>query len=161
MSSRILLFDWGNTIMVDFDLPGPLFSWDTVAWVPGAEEALKQLKTYPCYIATNAGNSNSEDVRKGLARVGADRYFPLIFCSRDIGFGKPDPRFFSFITDVLRTTADNCIMIGDNYSKDIEGAKRAGMKTIFFNPKEKPGPFPAADAMILTMDRLPDQVMKL
>ena len=78
---KILLFDWGNTIMVDFNLPGPMFTWERVAWVPGAEEALKALAGYVLCIATNAGKSDSEAVKKGLARVGADRYFSFIFSS--------------------------------------------------------------------------------
>jgi putative hydrolase of the HAD superfamily len=159
--SRILLFDWGNTIMVDFNLPGPMYSWDKVSWVDGAEDALNALSVYTCCIATNAGNSGSDAVKKGLARVGADRFFAYIFCSRDIGFAKPDPRFFRFITEVLRTEAGNCIMIGDHYDKDIAGAKSAGMKTVFFNTSGRSGPFPFADAEITAMNQLPAIIERL
>jgi len=55
---KIILFDWGNTVMVDFRIPGPMFTWDTVAWVCGAENALKRLTTYTCCLATNAGESD-------------------------------------------------------------------------------------------------------
>ncbi|MCX6247309.1 MAG: HAD family hydrolase [Bacteroidetes bacterium] len=158
---KILLFDWGNTIMVDFNLPGPMYSWGNVSWVKGAEESLKALSGYTCCIATNAGNSDSEAVKRGLARVGADRYFSYIFCSRDIGFVKPDLKFFRFVVDVLRREPADCIMIGDNYTKDIKGAKTTGMKTVLFNPGGHAGPFPLADSVITGMDQLPAIIEKL
>jgi putative hydrolase of the HAD superfamily len=159
--TKILLFDWGNTIMVDFNLPGPMYTWNKAAWVPGAEDALKALDEHVCCIATNAGESNAEAVKKGLAMVGADTYFKFIFSSWDIGFEKPDPRFFRFITDTLVTSADNCIMIGDNYQKDIAGAKSAGMKTILLDPTGHNKPCPLADAVIRSMNGLPDTIRKI
>ena len=159
--ARVLLFDWGNTIMVDFNLPGPMYTWSSVAWVPGAEEALKELQDYLCCIATNAGESDSEAVRKGLAMVGADPYFMYIFPSWDVGFKKPDPRFFRFIIHLLGTSPDNYIMIGDNYSKDIVGAKSVEMKTILLNTEGHDHPYPLADAVIRSMFELPDIVKKL
>jgi HAD superfamily hydrolase (TIGR01662 family) len=159
--AKILLFDWGNTIMVDFNFPGPMFTWRKVAWVPSAEKALKELAGYTCCIATNAGKSDSEAVKKGLARVGADSYFSFIFCSRDIGFEKPDPRFFRYIIEEFITDPVNCIMIGDNYEKDIVGSKTVGMKTILFNPSDRKGPFPHADSVIYGMDELPESIMIL
>ena len=159
--AKILLFDWGNTIMVDFRLPGPMFTWDKVAWVKGAEDALKALAGYTCCIATNAGESDAEAVKKGLARVGADTYFRFIFSSWDIGFEKPDPRFFRFIIGKLRTNPVNCIMIGDNYEKDIIAAKSAGMKTILFNPSDRRGTFSLADSVIQGMDQLSVIIEKL
>jgi putative hydrolase of the HAD superfamily len=113
--AKVILFDWGNTIMVDFNFPGPMYTWNKVAWVDGAEDALKALDGYTRCIATNAGRSDTEAVRKGLARVGADSYFSSFFCSRDVGFEKPDPRFFQSVVRELNTDPENCIMIGDNY----------------------------------------------
>ena len=159
--AKILLFDWGNTIMVDFNLPGPMFTWEKVAWVPGTEDALKALAGYTCCVATNAGESDSEAVKKGLAMVGADSYFSFIFSSWDIGFEKPDLRFFNFVVEKLRTDPANCIMIGDNYEKDIVGAKTTGMKTILFNPSDRKGPFPQADSVINGMAELPATIEKL
>ena len=159
--AKILLFDWGNTIMVDFKLPGPMVTWERVAWVVGAEDALKALAGYTCCIATNAGESDSEAVKKGLARVGADTYFTFIFSSWELGFDKPDPRFFRFIIGKLRTDPANCIMIGDNYEKDIIAAKTAGMKTILFDPSGSREHFQHADSVIHGMDQLSVVIEKL
>ncbi len=160
--TRALLFDWGNTIMVDFDLPGPMCNWDRVAWVKGAESALKQIDgNIPCYIATNAPQSDGEQVRKALERIGADRFFEKIFSSYDIGFEKPDKRFFQQILKELSLAPDCVVMIGDNYIKDIEGAKAAGIRTIFFNVGGKEGKYPSADTEIRGMEQLPAAISRL
>ena len=159
---KALLFDWGNTVMIDFNLPGPMFEWKKVAWVAGAEGSLKELSlAYPCYIATNAGKSNSSLVLKGLNRVNADQYFSGIFASSDIGFEKPDLRFFMEIVGKLKLAAEEFVMIGDNYLKDIIGAKNCGMKTILFDPHVTPGDFPEADIIIHSMQELPSAIRDL
>jgi putative hydrolase of the HAD superfamily len=37
----------------------------------------------------------------------------------------------------LATSADHCLMIGDNPDSDILGAQRAGIDQVFFNPERK------------------------
>jgi HAD superfamily hydrolase (TIGR01509 family) len=159
---KAILFDWGNTVMTDFELPGPMFLWEKVAWVPGAEDALKELSTrYSCYLATNAGASETEGVLKALKRVGAEKYFLRIFLAKEIGYEKPDQRFFRFILEQLDVLPGNCVMIGDNYLKDCVGAKKAGLKTIFLNAYKTEGHFPMADRVIMTMEKLTDAIDSL
>jgi HAD superfamily hydrolase (TIGR01509 family) len=152
---NLLIFDWGGTVMADSGEPGPMYLWKEVAWVPGAQEALEKLKGYTCCIATNAGISDSQAVVKALKRVGADRYFRYVFTSRDLGFAKPDPRFFRAICEKAGSKPAKCIMTGNSYAKDICGAKEAGMKTVFYNPAPAGGLFPMADALISNMNQLP------
>lgn len=157
-----LLFDWGNTVMVDFELPGPMYNWEKVSWIPGAEHALQELSvSYPCYIATNAGQSDEKAVRLGLARIDAEKYFSGIFTSSDLGFEKPDPRFFESIISRLNIAPGQLVMIGDNYVKDIEGAGKCGLKTIFLNANQKPGEFPRADRIIFGMQELTAAIKRL
>ena len=159
---KALLFDWGNTVMIDFNLPGPMYEWHKVEWVPGAAESIQELSVkYPCYIATNAGMSDGEAVLKGLKRVGADKYFSGVFCSADIGFEKPDKRFFSAIIQKLGYHPEELVMIGDNYQKDIEGAKLSGIRTIFLNHSGTDGSYPRADSMIYHMNELTSAIIKL
>jgi len=85
---------------------------------------------------------------------GAKQYFSAFFSSKELEHGKPDPRFFTAIAEKLQVKTWQCVMIGDRYAKDIEGAKSAGMNTIFYNDKKLPGPFPAADIVIDDMGDL-------
>lgn len=151
-----LIFDWGDTIMRDFDQPGPMCDWENVEWIPGAENALKTLSAkYYCVIATSADHSGADEMIAALKRVGAERYFKHFFSSMDLGYKKPDPRFFSAIVLKLGLQPLNCAMIGNLYEKDIVGAKAAGLTTIFFNENFLPGDFPKADFMIHNMFTLP------
>jgi len=141
--------------MVDFALPGPMYTWEKVAWVPGAEKALQTISAqYRCCLATNAGASTTPEVLLALKRVGADKYFSEIFLAKEIGYEKPDKRFFTTIISRLNLPPSSIVMIGDNYQKDCEGAKKAGLKTIFFNARLESGNFPMADAVFSNFDKL-------
>ena len=157
-----LLFDWGNTVMVDFGLPGPMYTWDKVAWVPGAEKSLQLLSSrFPCCMATNAGASTTPEVLAALKRVGADVYFKHIFLAKEIGHLKPDHRFFRFISEKLSLPFSSLVMIGDHYEKDCIGAKDIGMMTIYYNARQIQGNFSRADAVINHMDELSNAIDKL
>ena len=159
---KTLLFDWGNTLMVDYVMPGPMCSWDQVAVVEGAEEALEVLhQNYTCYVAANAGASTSEEVMMALDRVDVGKYFSGIFLAGEIGHKKPDIRFFTAIIDQLQLPAESFVMIGDNYFNDCVGAKKAGMKAVLFNTNMIKGPFPLADAVIWSLEDLPEIIEKL
>ncbi len=152
---KTLIFDWGDTIMRDFDEPGSMSGWKQVAWIPGAEESLKVLsKQYTCIIATSASHSDVAEMKMALARVGADQYFHLFFSRKELGFAKPDPRFFAAVLQKSEAKAESSVMIGNLYEKDIVGAKTAGLKTVFFNEHKLIGDFPDADLIITHMNQL-------
>jgi len=153
---KALIFDWGDTLMRDFpDKTGPMADWDTVEWIPGAEEALIKLsEEFICCIATGAGLSDTALMIKALKRVGADKYFTYFFSAKDIGFDKPDVNYFTTISKRINVKPGNCMFIGNDYEKDICGARAAGMKTIFFNEKCKPVPFPDAHYVINSINEV-------
>jgi putative hydrolase of the HAD superfamily len=157
---KLLIFDWGGTVMTDTGERGPMYLWKEVAWVPGAREALERLNGYKCCIATNAGISDTAAMVKALKRVGADGYFTYFFSSRDLGFEKPDPRFFEAICRETGIAQGECVMTGNDYLKDICGARDAGIRAVLYNPSNDPGPFPKADAVITNMNQLPSLIAK-
>lgn len=158
---RALIFDWGGTVMADSGEPGPMYLWKEVSWVPGARQALSQLTSYVRCIATNAGISDTTAMRKALVRVGAESCFDHFFSSKDLGYAKPDPMFFHVISKRIGIPPSDCIMIGNSYSKDICGAKRVGMRTVFYNPGHAQGPFPDADFVIHDLSLLPELIASL
>ena len=160
---KALIFDWGDTIMRDFpDKKGPMSDWDWVEYIPFAKEALNKLKNeYICCIATGTPESNAEQMIKALKRVGAERFFDYYCTSRDLGYNKPDVKFFLSVANKMNILPDFCVMIGNIYEKDIVGAKAAGMKTILFNEKNIKGDFIDADFIITSLKELPAIVEKL
>ena len=159
MGISLLIFDWGDTIMVDHDLPGPMSDWERVGWIPGAEEALKVLsREYRCVIATSAPHSGKNEMMAALERVGAHRYFEGFFSANDLGVRKPDPMFFTTIIQQMGALPADAVSIGNIYEKDIAGAKEAGLYTVFLNSTGEKGSFPRADRIINSMSQLVEAI---
>lgn len=162
--SLTLVFDWGNTLMQVFDYPGPMAEWPEVAAVDGALEALSSLEgRFPLAIATNAGDSLPEQVRAAFEQVGLGRFFPNIFTAAELKSTKPGLRFFRAIEARLGRPSHQLVMVGDDYRVDVLGAKSAGWRAVWYNPRvhAAPGLLPLQDAEIARMADLPAVVSNL
>lgn len=160
---KALIFDWGDTVMRDYASNGPMYSWAKVDWIPGVKELLKKVSDkYVCIIATSAEHSDTNDMKKALKRIGADVYFQEFYSQKELGFKKPDPRFFEAVISKAGLSSNECVMIGNIYEKDIIGAKSTGLKTIFFNENNVSGDFPLADITLHQMNEINlDLIQKL
>lgn len=152
---KALIFDWGNTIMKDFGHESPMWQWQLVEYISGDRQVLEEIRgNYQLVIASNAGHSDTSDMIKALDRIDAYQYFQYFFTSKDLGYAKPDKRFFDTIKDHLSLASTECMMIGDNYRKDIKGAREAGMKTVLLLGNSDKGSYPEADHIIYSMPEL-------
>lgn len=160
---KALIFDWGDTIMRDFpELAGPMSEWEHVELIPGADKALQELTTqYICFIATSASASNTEQMRKSLKRVDVDKYFHGFVSSKELNAAKPQAEYFLKVASILNLMPEECVHIGNVYSKDISSAKAIGMHTVFFNENKTEGNFQDADAIIHHMSTLPETIKTL
>ncbi|MCK7543573.1 HAD family hydrolase [Marinobacter bryozoorum] len=124
------LFDWGNTLMVDFPHScGKMCDWTKVQAVEGAEQVLAYLsRNASIYVATGAADSTVGDIEKAFRRVGLDRYISGYFCQSNIGQPKGSPEFLIEILHRLGLTPQDTAMVGDNFDKDIAPALAAGIK---------------------------------
>ncbi len=134
--SKIYLFDWGDTLMVDFpEQAGKMCDWSIVQTIDGALETLKTLsKEHLVYIATNAEDSSEHDIQEAFSRVGLSPYIDGYFCKTNLGIGKGSPEFFYKIMSHIGVDPGSIIMVGDNYEHDIEPAITAGIQAIWLNP---------------------------
>jgi putative hydrolase of the HAD superfamily len=130
-----LLFDWGDTLMSVFpEFDGPMKDWPTVEAVPGAVEMLAALHPdWTLVLATNAADSEEEEIRLALRRVGLDRWLDKIYCFKTIGRTKPSPEFFNYILNDLGLSPERAIMVGDAYEADVLGANACGLRAVWFN----------------------------
>lgn len=96
-------------------------------WVPGASPLVEafQAAGQPLAVATNFD-----------ARVLTllDDHPPLDqittrFLSSEVGFSKPDPRFFARVAAALGGAPSRLLMIGDDPLNDLAGADAAGWQT--------------------------------
>ncbi|MDF4801887.1 HAD hydrolase-like protein [Vibrio parahaemolyticus] len=137
--SKVYLFDWGDTLMIDFpDQTGKMCDWEYIQAVNGALQTLEALsKQHQIYVATNAADSTESDIKLAFDRVGLSPFISGYFCKANLGIGKGAPEFFNRIIDTLNVEPKSVVMVGDSYDKDIEPAVTVGIQAIWFNPMGK------------------------
>lgn len=143
-----LLFDWGDTLMFDNpEYQGEMYLWPEIKLMPDVAQALPILSgKYHCAVVSNALDSNAQAMKNAFERMGIDHFFELFITSKEIGYKKPDKRFFIHIAELLQIPANELCMIGNDYQKDIVTPKKIGLRTVLITPN--PGEYPSADHII-------------
>ncbi len=149
------LFDWGDTLMVDFPgVPGKMCNWEVVEAVDGAKETLENLsREAKIYVATGAAESTEADIEKAFERVGLNKFISGYFCKTNLGIGKGTPGFLETILTKLKIPASKVAMVGDNIKMDIEPALAVGINPIWFSKNKEAIP-PENSKMIVNLDEL-------
>ena len=152
MRLAALLFDLGDTIMVeeteDKDADG------TTRWaglVPGMAEVLQEFKATGHRLALVA-DSRALTPENVLRQHSLYDLFEAVAVSEPVGASKPDPRLFRVALDVLAVPwADygQVVMVGNNLERDIAGANRLGLISVFFHLNDRRRIWP------LTPDEVP------
>ncbi|NJX14804.1 YjjG family noncanonical pyrimidine nucleotidase [Tamlana crocina] len=94
-------------------------------------EILDYLSTkYRLHIITN-GFDEVQNTKLNKSKI--HTYFKTITNSENAGVKKPNPQIFNYALQLAQTTAQNSIMVGDNYEADILGAKNIGMDAVHFD----------------------------
>ncbi|WP_417594877.1 HAD family hydrolase [Oceanospirillum sp.] len=132
-NNAIFLFDWGDTLMVDFpEMTGKMKDWPKVQMMPEADRVLAELsQSARLFVATGAADSAESDIRAAFERVGLCTYIEGYFCQNNLGIGKGTPDFYRAIIKQLGVTPDQCTMVGDNFDKDIAPALEAGLRAVW------------------------------
>ncbi len=102
---------------------------------PDAGKTLEALR--PLYRLAVITNGASDLQRSKINASRLESYFERIFVSGEVGVGKPQAGIFTFALEELGVAPTQAAMIGDNYLRDIDGAKRAGLRTIWFRRKAR------------------------
>ena len=111
----------------------------STALVPHALEVVRELKkTHRVYLITNA----VESVQRGrLGRSALAPYVEEAFISETAGAAKPSVEYFDYVfAHIDGITRENCLVIGDSLTSDIQGANNYGLACCWFNPKKAPKP---------------------
>lgn len=96
---------------------------------------------YTLFIATNG----IADVQWGrFKKSGILPFFKEIFISEELGYQKPDIRYFSAMLQRSNLTdrKRQCLMIGDSLASDIQGAVDSGIDSLWYNPHNQALPSP-------------------
>jgi putative hydrolase of the HAD superfamily len=94
-------------------------------------EVLAQ-RGYKMHIISNG----YQDIQiKKMKSGGIYHFFDQIITNDIAGARKPEKAIFDFALYKANADVTSSIMIGDNLIADIDGAKNAGLRTIYFNPE--------------------------
>ena len=101
---------------------------------PEAVPMLEELKRQGFKTALITNGHHSLQYKK-VDMLGLRDVFDEIIVSGDTDFEKPDERIFLLMAKRLGVEADEMIYVGDHPVNDIEGATKAGCKTIWMKCK--------------------------
>lgn len=99
----------------------------------GVTAAVSELyqSGYQIGLISNGKNPFQEH---NFQALGLSAFFSVILVSDAVGLRKPDSAIFHKACQQLQRSAEQCVFVGDNDIADIQGANRAGLKSIFFHP---------------------------
>jgi len=109
---------------------------ERAGFVDGAEETLLRLAArYRLAIVTNLP---ADDAAAICSRLRLYRFVPedRLFA----GARKPDPLLFRRVAAKLGVPPQRCVMVGNSYRHDVEGALRAGWKAVWVRRKAPASP---------------------
>ena len=101
---------------------------DMITAYPSVIEMLDKLHKMDLKLAIVT--SKKRDVfLKGLHKLDMEKYFDATVAEDDVTNHKPDPESMNLVLSQLGLSADECMMIGDNYH-DILAARAVEMKSV-------------------------------
>ena len=127
-------------------------SLDYVRLYDGAAELLKALRAngQGVWLLSNAQRIFTI---YELRTLGLEALFDGVYLSSDYGCKKPDRRFFEVLLEERSIARPGAVMIGNDGVCDIQGARAAGLSTVYIRSNISPAePLPEADYVLEEMD---------
>lgn len=109
---------------------------DKIFFNDDSKSLLERLKGKAKQYAVTNGTYAAQ--KRKLENSGLDVLFDGIFISDQIGYEKPDIRFFDHIwkqTGVYEK--DDVLIVGDSLTSDMQGGNNAGIRCCWYNPEDK------------------------
>lgn len=105
------------------------------------DHAYDLCEKYQCRNQYVVSNGTAKAQYGKLSLTGLGKLMDGIFISDEIGFEKPDIRFFEkSFSQIPNFKKEEAIIIGDSLTSDIKGANNIGIKCCWFNPRNQPMP---------------------
>ncbi len=102
---------------------------------PDAEKVVNSLaEKYQLCMITNGATDNQQNKIKHLP---FRNHFTEIIISQELGHHKPSKVIFDTMAERMNTQPSEMTYIGNDYKKDIIGAKDAGWKTVWIDRKDE------------------------
>ncbi len=112
---------------------------DHVAMYEDAMAICSELKGKKMQYAVTNGTIVAQ--RKKLKNSGLDMIFDGVFISDEVGYQKPDVRFFEHcFANIPEFQLESTLLIGDSLTSDMKGGNLAGVDCCWFNPRGEKAP---------------------
>jgi FMN phosphatase YigB (HAD superfamily) len=103
---------------------------DTLELRDGAKKLIRQAKEQ-CKVGLISNFTHAPVIYRSLRKVGISEFFNAVVVSEEVGWRKPSSHIFQHALNRLQVQGSEAVYIGDSPIEDIQGAKAAGLKTIF------------------------------
>jgi HAD superfamily hydrolase (TIGR01662 family) len=102
--------------------------------IAGAAETIRLLRGQGQRLAIVSNAAYAPYLRWTLQQFGLYEAFEQITVSADVGVRKPDPEIFAIALEEMRLRPAEAVYVGDDFGKDVVGAKSAGLRAIWYRP---------------------------
>ncbi|MBV6400040.1 MAG: Phosphoglycolate phosphatase [Anaerolineales bacterium] len=144
-----------------------LFAVTQTNWVLESDtlSTLKKIEAdgYRMGLISNAGDD--KDVQQMVQKFRISRYFDFVLTSAACSYRKPHPRIFEMALSNWYFLPSEAVMVGDNLTADVKGAKAAGLFGVWLTRRANSRPAQQADvtpdATISTLAELPSILDRL
>ena len=111
--------------------------------VAGAETLLAAVRQHASIAIVSNNMLQEQEDKLEYCRLAP--YVDALVVSERAGCSKPDPEIFRITLDTLGVDAGEAVMVGDSWTADIDGARAAAIRPVWFNPLRVPSPDPGLD----------------
>jgi len=134
---------------------------DAFSLAPGAKAALRWCKAHGLAVAvlTNTITRGDAEVWNDCRRLGLEGLVDEVVSSYSTGWSKPHRAMFERALAFVDVEPGEALMVGDQFTEDVVGAKQAGMHAIWKSTRPTPGgSIERPDAVIASLLEMPSVV---
>lgn len=140
MKIKAIFFDLGDTLMDETtEVKDQDFVTIDAELIDGAREVIVRLKELGYKLALVA-DTRIGTYKNVLGKFDLLRYFDCFAISEELGISKPNPEIFLFALDSLgieREHYKDVVMVGNNLKRDIAGANRLGLISVWIHRNDR------------------------
>lgn len=128
--------------------------------VSGVVEGVQALSAHGVKLAVISNAVYHPFLLWSLEKFGILDCFEIVVTSASAGYYKSRPELYQHVLDTLGTRPAETIHIGDSYRFDVLGARRVGMRTVWFQTDGlNEGAGDDADLTVTALDGIAERVM--